>query len=411
MSLFSLDNILLENSNNNQLSNDIIDIDNIGYLDKNINQYSFVSEGYAFILEMNAEYINSEKTFYSNILGSYGDDKIINESFNGFFNKIKDIIDKFIKWIKKIFKTFVTKINALFSSEKFIKKNEKLLQKFDSQDEFEFNGYEFTNVDSSAFPVATALSAFTSDIQGKSYLEDLYKGIRSQNDWDSSITGENDDERRANASTIMNKKLQDNIDNLNNSLEDFYDEFRALVIGKKAEKIDSSDYADELFKFFRNNESETSNITIDSTYVNEAYRRFSNYKTVISNIEKVQKDIIKDYESLSNYLDQMLKLTKDTTDRFSVNNYSGGRKYVQDQIDSLGKLQNNGELYDKTNYSFDKMNSYLKIQSSKVNQMCNIHTQAFSAKLDAAKNCFTQDKKILYKAIQQVVKRSNKKDS
>lgn len=406
MSLFSLDNILLENSNN-QLSNDIIDIDNIGYLDKNINQYSFISEGYAFILEMNAEYINSEKMFYSNILGSYGDDKIINESFNGFFNKIKDIIDKFIKWIKKIFKTFVTKINALFGSEKFIKKNEKLLQKFDSQDEFEFNGYEFTNVDSNAFPAATALSAFTSDIQGKGYLEDLYDGI----DWDS-ITGENDDERRANASTIMNTKLQNNIDNLNNSLEDFYDEFRALVIGKKAEKIDSNDYADELFKFFRNNESETSNITIDSTYVNEAYRRFKDYKTVINNIEKVQKDIIKDYESLSNYLDKMIKLNKDTTDKFSVNNYSGGRKYVQDQIDDLGKLQNNnGELYDKTNYSFDKMNIYLKIQSSKVNQMCNIHTQAFSAKLEAAKNCFTQDKKILYKAIQQVVKRSNKKDS
>ena len=407
MSLFSLDNILLENSNNNQLSNDIIDIDNIGYLDKNINQYSFVSEGYAFILEMNAEYINSEKTFYSNILGSYGDDKIINESFNGFFNKIKDIIDKFIKWIKKIFKTFVTKINALFGSEKFIKKNEKLLQKFDSQDEFEFNGYEFTNVDSNAFPAATALSAFTSDIQGKGYLEDLYDGI----DWDS-ITGENDDERRAKASTIMNTKLQNNIDNLNNSLEDFYDKFRALVIGKRTEKIDSNDYADELFKFFRNKESETSNITIDSTYVNEAYRRFNDYKTVINNIEKVQKDIIKDYESLSNYLDKMIKLNKDTTDKFSVNNYSGGRKYVQDQIDDLGKLQNNnGELYDKTNYSFDKMNSYLKIQSSKVNQMCNIHTQAFSAKLEAAKNCFTQDKKILYKAIQQVVKRSNKKDS
>lgn len=406
MSLFSLDNILLENSND-QLSNDIIDIDNIGYLDKNINQYSFISEGYAFILEMNAEYINSEKMFYSNILGSYGDDKIINESFNGFFNKIKDIIDKFIKWIKKIFKTFVTKINALFGSEKFIKKNEKLLQKFDSQDEFEFNGYEFTNVDSNAFPAATALSAFTSNIQGKGYLEGLYDGI----DWDS-ITGENDDERRANASTIMNTKLQNNIDNLNNSLEDFYDEFRALVIGKRTEKIDSNDYADELFKFFRNKESETSNITIDSTYVNEAYRRFKDYKTVINNIEKVQKDIIKDYESLSNYLDKMIKLNKDTTDKFSVNNYSGGRKYVQDQIDDLGKLQNNnGELYDKTNYSFDKMNSYLKIQSSKVNQMCNIHTQAFSAKLEAAKNCFTQDKKILYKAIQQVVKRSNKKDS
>ena len=40
--------------------------------------------------------------------------------------------------------------------------------------------------------------------------------------------------------------------------------------------------------------------------------------------------------------------------------------------------------------------------------MCTIHTQAFTAKLEAAKDCFKQDKKILYKALQQVVKRSNK---
>ena len=40
--------------------------------------------------------------------------------------------------------------------------------------------------------------------------------------------------------------------------------------------------------------------------------------------------------------------------------------------------------------------------------MCTIHTQAFSAKLEAAKDCFKQDKAILYKALQKIVKRSNK---
>ena len=54
------------------------------------------------------------------------------------------------------------------------------------------------------------------------------------------------------------------------------------------------------------------------------------------------------------------------------------------------------------------MNNYLKVQSSKVSQMCSIHTQAFSAKLEAAKDQFKQDKKIIYKALQQIVKRSNK---
>lgn len=423
MSLFSLNNILLEEDNYHSSNNDnIIDIDNIGYLDKNIAQYSFVREGYAFILEMNENYINAEKTFISNILGSYGDDNIINESFDGFFNKIKEIIDKFIQWIKKTFKTFVTKINALFNSEKYLKKNSKLLQKFESQDEFEFNGYEFTNIDNTNIPAANALDAFTSDEQGKGYFDNIYNGVRtSSDDWDDSIKNDIPDDpndtdnverkRASKAAEMMNKALQTNIDNLNDNLEDFYDTFRGKVLEK--EKIDNSDYSEELFKIFRNDDTQPSNITIDNLFVQEAYRRFDKYKDTIKSIEKVQKDMIKDYEALEHHLDKLIKLNKETDPKkynsFEINAYSGARGYVSTQIGALGSVQNDGKLYDK-NATFDKMNSYLKIQSSKVNQMCAIHTQAFTAKLEAAKDCFNQDKKILYKALERIVKRSNKKD-
>ena len=159
MSLFSLDNILLNESSTIDKS---INIDNIGYADIELKNYSFVQEGYDFILEIGRDYMNAEKAFYTEVLGSYGDDEIITESFDGFFNKIKDIIRKFIEWIKKIFKEFVVKINSLFSSEKYIKKNQKLLNKFESQDEFEFNGYEFTYIESSNVPQANACEIFDS---------------------------------------------------------------------------------------------------------------------------------------------------------------------------------------------------------------------------------------------------------
>ena len=120
MSLFSLDNILLNESST-------INIDNIGYMDTELKNQSFVQEGYDFILEIGRDYMNAEKTFYTEVLGSYGDNEIITESFDGFFNKIKEIINKFIEWIKKVFKQFVAKINALFNNEKYIKKNQKLL--------------------------------------------------------------------------------------------------------------------------------------------------------------------------------------------------------------------------------------------------------------------------------------------
>lgn len=393
MSLFSLDNILLNESST-------INIDNIGYMDTELKNQSFVQEGYDFILEIGRDYMNAEKTFYTEVLGSYGDNEIITESFDGFFNKIKEIINKFIEWIKKVFKQFVTKINALFNNEKYIKKNQKLLNKFESQDEFEFNGYEFTNIDKTNIPAANAQEAFIDETNGKGYFNNWYtKG-------DYNDTTDSNRALRNSETETLNTTLDTSLTTLNDNLEDFYDAFRGKVIGKD-EKIDSNDYPNELFSFFRNDENTTSNITIDATYVLEAYRRFDKYKDLVKSIEKTQKDMIKDYEALEKYLDKMIKLTKSDSKNTLSFTSVGSNKYVSGQITALGVTDFSAKtVYDTSTY--DKMNNYLKTQSSKVSQMCTIHTQAFSAKLEAAKDQFKQDKKILYKALQQVIKRSNK---
>lgn len=400
MSLFSLDNILLNESSNS--SN--IDISNIGYLDSKDRNYSFVQEGYNFILEMNGYYMNAEKTFFSNILDSYGDNEIITESFSGFFNKIKDIIKKFIEWIKKIFKQFVLKMNALVSNEKYIKKHHKLLNKFDSKDEFEYNGFNYTYINDSTIPADEALSAF----QGTSA-----EGYLSTDNWydarSSNLDIKNDslkDTRNA-QTTKLNTTLDNKLNELNDGLDDFYESFRGAVI-KKNEKYDNTEYADVLFRLFRDDDDTPSDITIDSTYVLEAYRRFDNYKETIKSIEKTQKNIIKDYEALEKYLDKLIKMNKEDN-KLSID--SSVNTYASSEIELLTNASNNKSLDGKVFYdrsSFDKMNNYLKVQSSKVSQMCSIHTQAFSAKLEAAKDQFKQDKKIIYKALQQIVKRSNK---
>ena len=393
MSLFSLDNILLNESST-------IDIDNIGYIDTELKNHSFVQEGYDFILEIGRDYMNAEKTFYTEVLGSYGDNEIITESFDGFFNKIKEIINKFIEWIKKVFKQFVTKINALFNNEKYIKKNQKLLNKFESQDEFEFNGYEFTNIDKTNIPAANAQEAFIDETNGKGYFNNWYtKG-------DYNDTADPDRTLRNGETETLNIALDNSLTTLNDNLEDFYDAFRGKVIGKN-EKIDSNDYPNELFSFFRNDENTTSNITIDATYVLEAYRRFDKYKDLVKKNKKTQKDMIKDYEALEKYLDKMIKLTKSDSKNTLSFTSVGSNKYVSGQITALGVTDFSAKtVYDTSTY--DKMNNYLKTQSSKVSQMCTIHTQAFTAKLEAAKDQLKKNKKILYKALQQVIKRSNK---
>ena len=410
MSLFSLDNILLNESSTIDKS---INIDNIGYTDIELKNYSFVQEGYDFILEIGRDYMNAEKAFYTEVLGSYGDDEIITESFDGFFNKIKDIIRKFIEWIKKIFKEFVVKINSLFSSEKYIKKNQKLLNKFESQDEFEFNGYEFTYIESSNVPQANACEIFDSASNFNNGITQSLTGNKGVN-WNSYKTVVNnmnieDDTTstiRDNITTTLNNNLDTMTDELNDH-DDLLDMFRALVINKSNDKIDSSDFPNELFMIFRNGEDTPSDITIDSTYVMEAYRRFDKYKDVVKAIEKNQKAIIKDYEALEKYLDKFIKLNKEGKSQKISSDLSSSNDFVSRQINYIGGNElNDLQVFNTSTY--DKLKNYYKKWSTIVNQMCTIHTQAFTAKLEAAKDCFKQDKKILYKALQQIVKRSNK---
>lgn len=409
-SLFSLDNILLNESSTIDKS---INIDNIGYADIELKNYSFVQEGYDFILEIGRDYMNAEKAFYTEVLGSYGDDEIITESFDGFFNKIKDIIRKFIEWIKKIFKEFVVKINSLFSSEKYIKKNQKLLNKFESQDEFEFNGYEFTYIESSNVPQANACEIFDSASNFNNGITQSLTGNKGVN-WNSYKTVVNnmnieDDATstiRDNITTTLNNNLDTMTDELNDH-DDLLDMFRALVINKSNDKIDSSDFPNELFMIFRNGEDTPSDITIDSTYVMEAYRRFDKYKDVVKAIEKNQKAIIKDYEALEKYLDKFIKLNKEGKSQKISSDLSSSNDFVSRQINYIGGNElNDLQVFNTSTY--DKLRNYYKKWSTIVNQMCTIHTQAFTAKLEAAKDCFKQDKKILYKALQQIVKRSNK---
>ena len=424
MGLFSLNNILLESDNTYNKS---IDIDDIGYMDEAIREVSFVQEGYDAILEMNAYYCNAEKEFFYRIRESAGDSFIINEGFSDFFNKIKAIIKKFIDWVKKVFKEFAAKLAALVQSEKYIKKHKDLLNKFNSEDEFEFQGYKFTEITGSSIPLSNAVDAFNAKNGQGGFMPtvnlgnifkgdsngDYYKFTKNADDsedldkWDiADDEGNRDTEltRRKRATEKINQKISDEISDMTNKNEDFYDEFRAYVLNQSGKKLDSKEFSDECFKVFRNGEDSTESITIDYNFVQDSYRNFDKYKDTIKDIEKKKNEMIKDYEDLEKYLDKLIKYNKETHKMEADRDV--GRDFTRGALNNLDLTGPTGLIYDSS--TTDRLQSLMKVYSARVNQMCQIHTQAFSAKLEAAKDCFKQDKQILNKAIQQILKRSNK---
>ena len=55
-----------------------------------------------------------------------------------------------------------------------------------------------------------------------------------------------------------------------------------------------------------------------------------------------------------------------------------------------------------------QLDTYVKAKVDQITEYSNIHTLAYSAKLDALKDCFKQDKTILYKALYRI--KGNSKD-
>ena len=51
---------------------------------------------------------------------------------------------------------------------------------------------------------------------------------------------------------------------------------------------------------------------------------------------------------------------------------------------------------------YNKIDLYMRAKVTQIQTMSSIHTQAFSAKLQAAKDNFVQNKQILYKALSKI---------
>lgn len=358
--------------------------------------YDYMAECYAFLTGYNKAYFDASKALYKNILESCDAPEVINEGFGDFFSKIKEIIKKFLAWIKKIFNKFITKLNGMFKSESHLKKNKNEFSKFDdTKDEFEFEGYRFTNLyDGGNVPEGSAISMLEINDDMKNVFE---------------LQGSTNDKVSYDKIKSAQNKWEDGKD-------DFYDSFRGAVLGDKTDYIPQTQFEEECFMKFRDDRKDKEKITINSSEVNEAYRRFENYSDLKKSVEKTKNDIDRSYSALERYFEKCYKLSKDT---FTITDYSGSNTYASGVVhgaDNLGMTDGNNisdHKYDdmiqanantKLTSSDKKalIESFFRARAAQVNQMSNIHSIAFTAKLTAAKDCFNQDKAILYKALAKI---------
>ena len=116
-----------------------------------------------------------------------------------------------------------------------------------------------------------------------------------------------------------------------------------------------------------------------------------NYDKTINHIKKLQSNLEKEYKNIKSE-------AKDMASSFDQNDYTKdifgngtATIYAGSDAENKTKIDSNVQLI-------------MDLIVDRITKMCTIHSMAFTSKLNAAKQCYIQDKKILYRALKAVIK-------
>ena len=325
----------------------------------------------------------------------------------GIFEKIKMFFKKIIEKIHKIFHTFIARMSAWFGGNaSFAKTYEKEVVKGwgNVKNDWEFKGYHFTHISETK---ADTDSKFSVMIEGDGGTE---QGIKKKlttliaNGLAEFITNSSAEELKALLSNDTGDKNKNDtaITAVREKMDDIKDAMRFSIVKSirdgnglpttiqadfSGSKYDSSEYTEELFKVYRNEE--------DSK---ESFEK---------------KDVLASY---GGSVAGMMTYIKEF-DKIKTKTESAERKItkaINKLIDDVSKAQNASIKEMKDDKSKTTLNEYLVQMSSLYQTIYSAAseyvTQAFSAYLQAQKEACTQAKEIAVKVIGQSKKMTESYD-
>ena len=341
--MFDLEKILIQENKTPSFSSDLSTTIETSYMIMAMNG----------IAECKAELREGTEQFYTSLTESDGTIESITESFSDFFKKVVELIKKFLKFIQKMFDRFISQLNGLVKSDKYIKKHKDVFNRFGSDNEFRFSGYTFTIMD---------------DIPrvGSYYITDTY-----------SYSDKND----------ISKSISEYKEKFATELESNYeDKLRAWVIGKEEGVVSAEDYAQELFGLFRNGDTSAYEFDVTKSVVDNAYTNFSKYEKTFNSVKNKKEEIDKSYKARQREIESFSKAFKE----------SDYGKFVKTYVNPDAKDITQAKL---SKDDIANISLIMKSKADEVSKAMDIHALAFAAKLDAIKARYVQDKTILYKVL------------
>lgn len=350
-SLFS-ENAILQN---NKLIDELTEDCDESYLSMTLNH----------LMESSNSYTEATKTLYTAIVESEGNDTVVHEAFENFFGIIKSIVETFLKFIKSLIDRFLTQINSFIKSDKYLNNHFDELYKFDNKNIFTFEGYRFTADDPNVPSFSTAETEF---IQG----------------YDINFSEINSEDSSESRDKKIIDMLKDRYEELRSYLSsDYYDKFRKEMLGVEY-LVSESEFRKELFSIFRDNSADKIELEVDNRYIRDAIKRFKNYSDLKETVSRTKTNIEEEYKRISKAIEAM---SKSSNGSLIVGSLEPG-------------MSNYGSVsMSATSEAIKYVDLYKRAKVQQLQKMSQIHGIAFAAKLDALKECFNQDKSVLYKAL------------
>ena len=196
------------------------------------------------------------------------------------------------------------------------------------------------------------------------------------------------DQNKINASGVQSTNVY-----LAADLENKCNEFRKNIIGADND-ISISDFPDELFKVYRNGDSDTNTIEVDRLYVKNAVDRFFSYSTIKKSIDSQYKQVNDAYKRVEAQVKDIVKRNGDLNKEAFKTNMQKATDITAVSVDGEGIMMS-GDL-------MVQLDIYVKTKVDEIQKCSDIHALAFSAKLDALKDCYRQDKATLYTALSRI---------
>ena len=328
----------------------------------------YTSQVVAFINECRSEMTDKKIRFYKS-LNEATNDRLVLESFADFFAGVKDIIAKFVKFLRKLVDKFVATIMKLVKSDNYIKKHKDVFNHIESDMEFTFKGFEYIFLPT--VPLSTAALGFTNTL-----FDDLYGSAKRQlTDSDGKLTAQS---------------VRDTV--IAMDLEKDYNAFRGKVIGKEGTIIYISEFSEELYKVYRNGCMDTANIEANTSYIRNCLNRFLGYDKMQKEVTHQRDEIIRAYDQVQKEVENITKRNTDLDSKAFLSRLPADNGITGVETTGSGTMMASELMV--------QIDAYVNAKINQIQEYSNIHLLAFGAKLDAMKECLNQDRNVLYTALQ-----------